>query len=186
MKELRVLTDKEISAAILQLESKHGKCYPEGTSGALHEHPDCIRTAYAWLDAQKKPANITRTISGKHIIEQWGKRYVSSSDVVVAAFLHPEIRGTYPKYNISKSLIYPSRARKDGIGEAGKHLNYGGEHSLWSLRDRFAYSRIETLERGKFVVYSLPYGGVRERTKALKDRNMEINKREFLDQISTN
>lgn len=68
----------------------------------LHEHNDCIRMAYEWLDAQKKTKSSTKQTNPlKHIIEKWSGRYVSQSDVEVAAFMHPEIHGTYPYFNIS-------------------------------------------------------------------------------------
>ncbi len=84
-----------------------------------HEHDDCIRIAYEWLDAQKKtkqPRNIHRAL--KHIIENWGGRYVSQTDVEVAAYLHPDISGKYPYYNISLRLTDPMIERLDDIGEA--------------------------------------------------------------------
>jgi hypothetical protein len=89
---------------------------------ALHEHPDCIRIAYEWLDAQKilkHPRRSSRPL--KHIIEKWGGRYVSQSDVEVAAYLHKDISGDYPNYNISARLVQPSTVRLMGIGEALTH-----------------------------------------------------------------
>ena len=74
-----------------------------------HQHDDCIRIAYEWLDAQTKTKGTTRTARAlKHLIEDWGGRYVSQSDVEVAAALHPAIKGRYPYYNISKKSIRPS------------------------------------------------------------------------------
>jgi len=87
-----------------------------------HEHDDCIRIAYEWLDAQVKTKGISRTQNPiKHFIEAWAKRYVSTSDVIVAANIHPDVRGTYPYFNISNRLVRPNQRRLDGIGEAGKH-----------------------------------------------------------------
>ncbi|MDW9643962.1 hypothetical protein GOB48_19425 [Sinorhizobium meliloti] len=86
---------------------------------AHHEHDDCIRIAYEWLDAQKKigsPTSKTRPL--KHIIEKWGGRYVSQSDVEVAANIHPEIFGRYPHYNIGAKLVQPAFSRLDGVSEA--------------------------------------------------------------------
>lgn len=85
----------------------------------LHEHDDCIRMAYEWLDAQVKTKRHTRYCRPiKHIIERWAGRYISTSDVDVAAELHPDIRGTYPYFNISSRLTKPSTDRLKGIGEA--------------------------------------------------------------------
>jgi hypothetical protein len=59
----------------------------------------------------------------KHFIEKWGGRYVSQSDVEVAAELHPKIKGTYPYFNISARLTRPSDARLNNIHQA-KTQNY--------------------------------------------------------------
>ncbi|MFD2265256.1 hypothetical protein ACFSM5_20300 [Lacibacterium aquatile] len=84
-----------------------------------HEHRDCIRIAYEWLDAQVKiKSMIRKPFAIKHIIEKWAGRYVSASDVDVAAFMHPDIRGIYPYFNISSRLTEPSRRRLDNIEEA--------------------------------------------------------------------
>ena len=87
--------------------------------GGHHEHNDCIRMAYEWLDAQKKTKKTTtKTHALKHIIEKWAGRYISTTDVDVAAFLHPEIHGTYPHFNISARLTKPSDSRLNGISDA--------------------------------------------------------------------
>ncbi|MCX7094760.1 MAG: hypothetical protein NTY50_15105 [Methylobacter sp.] len=105
--------------------------------GGHHEHNDCIRMAYEWLDAQKKTKNpTTKTRPLKHIIEKWAGRYVSTTDVDVAAFLHPEIHGTYPHFNISARLMEPSVSRLEGISEAFKQ----------DYRDRFDPSVYSTHE----------------------------------------
>jgi hypothetical protein len=88
----------------------------------LHEHDDCIRIAYEWLDAQTITKGFTRkTRPIKHVIERWGGRYVSQSDVEVAAELHPQIEGKYPHFNISSRLTLPSDTRLTNIGEAKTH-----------------------------------------------------------------
>jgi hypothetical protein len=95
------------------------------TGEPLHEHNDCVRIAYEWLDAQNKTVSaLKRAFALKHLIEQWGARYVSQSDVELAAKLHPEIKGTYPYYNISTKLTLPDEERLAGIGEAFAHPNY--------------------------------------------------------------
>ena len=84
--------------------------------------------AYEWLDAQKKTKNpTTKARPLKHIIEKWAGRYVSTTDVDVAAFLHPKIHGIYPHFNISARLTEPSVSRLEGISEAFKQ----------DYRDRF-------------------------------------------------
>jgi hypothetical protein len=85
----------------------------------FYEHDDCIRIAYEWLDAQKKIKTQTRHARPlKHLIESWGGRYVSQSDVEIAAYLHPEIRGKYPFYNLSTGLTEPSIDRLKNISQA--------------------------------------------------------------------
>lgn len=84
-----------------------------------HEHDDCIRIAYEWLDAQAKTKNPTKKRWDlKHIIENWAGRYVSQSDVEVAAHMHHDIIGAYPLYNISSRLTEPSQKRLENISEA--------------------------------------------------------------------
>jgi len=103
-----------------------------------HEHNDCIRIAYEWLDAQKKTKNPAKRGNPlKHIIEKWGGRYVSTSDVEVAAFIHPDITGTYPYYNISSRLTEPSTSRIDNLAEAFTHNNYREhyESSLYKIHE---------------------------------------------------
>lgn len=110
-----MLTDEEIEAAKLKVKYSLEE-------GGYHEHPDCIRIAYEWLDAQVKTKGTNKTHrSIKHYVEEWGGRYVSRTDVDVAAFLHPEIKGTYPFFNISNKLTLPSEVRLEMIGEAHAH-----------------------------------------------------------------
>lgn len=92
-----------------------------------HEHDDCIRIAYAWLDAQKtRAAPFTNGphVALKHLIEKWGGRYVSEADVTVAALLHPKIEGTYPYFNLSLRRTLPSFVRLEGIAQANTMQNY--------------------------------------------------------------
>ncbi len=112
-----MITDDEIESAKKRtkytLDSRH------------HEHSDCIRIAYEWLDAQKRLKNKSSKANvSKHVIEKWGGRYISTSDVCAAAEMHPDIHGVYPFFNISSRLIEPSLDRLQGIGEAMKHSNY--------------------------------------------------------------
>jgi hypothetical protein len=119
-------------------EIEQGKCETKYSSKETnHEHLDCIRIAYQWLDAQRKTkGKTTRTMPLKHIIEKWGGRYVSRSDVEVAATLHPEIEGEYPHFNISARLTEPSKERLAGISEAFKH-DYNSRHdpNVYSLHE---------------------------------------------------
>jgi hypothetical protein len=90
-----------------------------GSTG-LHEHHDCIRMAGEWLDAQTRTArpNAGRIHPLKHIIENWCGRYVSSNDVEVAAHMLG-MNGRYPCFALKTgSLVLPSAARLEGIGQA--------------------------------------------------------------------
>ncbi|WP_215757259.1 hypothetical protein, partial [Gluconobacter sp. P5H9_a] len=107
-----VLTDKEINDAKIGFKYQH-------PSDILHEHEDCIRMAYEWLDAQttiKTKPKHSRAL--KHIIEKWAGRYISQSDVEIAAYLHPKITGKYPNFNLSAKFTRPLDSRLNGIGQA--------------------------------------------------------------------
>jgi|SRR6266404_2796895 len=83
-----MLSASEISEAKKRTQYCHGK------TEVLHQHDDCIRIAYEWLDAQVQTKGVIRRARPlKHIIENWAGRYVSQSDVEVAANLHPRIKG---------------------------------------------------------------------------------------------
>ncbi len=111
------ITDEQIEQAKQHMEYV--------TGNPLHQHNDCVRIAYEWLDAQVKTVSpLRRAFALKHLIEKWGARYVSQSDVELAAELHPEIKGKYPYYNISTKLTLPDEERLVGIGEAFAHPNY--------------------------------------------------------------
>lgn len=104
-----------------------------------HEHDDCIRIAYEWLDAQTTTKGfLNRTHPIKHFIERWGGRYVSSSDVQVAAEIHPRIKGKYPHFNISSRLTLPSDRRLADISEARTQ-----SYQLTSAHITQTYFRIE-------------------------------------------
>lgn len=110
----RTITDEEIAVAKMRATYTH--------SDPRHEHNDCIRIAYEWLDAQLLIKSHQKTgMDLKHLIENWAGRYISTSDVEVAAHLHDDINGTYPHYNISSRLTEPSIERLVGITEAYKH-----------------------------------------------------------------
>lgn len=111
-----MLTDQEIQLAINKISKNPNN---------LHEHPDCVRIAYAWLDAQKKiQTSCRQSYPIKHYIEKWAGRYVSQDDVELAAYLHPEISGKYPNFNISSKLTEPRRSRLKDVSEAMTQISY--------------------------------------------------------------
>ncbi|GEP12545.1 hypothetical protein MMMDOFMJ_3147 [Methylobacterium gnaphalii] len=102
-----------------------------------HEHDDCIRIAYEWLDAQIKLGRTQRGyVALKHIIEEWGGRYVSQNDVEIAAHLHPEVRGIYPAFNLSRKAVEPCTSRLKGIEQANRMPGYRDNHSSANYRSR--------------------------------------------------
>ena len=104
----------------------------------LHQKDDCIRMAYEWLDAQNITKNpLKRPYAMKHLVEQWAGRYVSQSDVEVAAHLHQQIFGDYPHYNISSKLTEPSTERLKGISEANTHKAKRDQHDpkLYKIKE---------------------------------------------------
>lgn len=123
-----MLTDADIEAA---------KARTAYSDKPHHEHNDCIRMAYEWLDAQKTVKVAKKEyLPLKHFIERWAGRYVSESDVNVAAAMHAGINGSYPNFNLSKRLVLPNDRRLEGIGEA---LSQDYRKSL----DRDVYATVE-------------------------------------------
>jgi len=83
------------------------------------EHDENVRIAYEWLDAQA----ITKAPMGKRdnilrLIDDWGGRKISQTDIDIAVYLHPDTKGDYPTYNIDSRLTLPSAERLRGIGES--------------------------------------------------------------------
>ncbi|MCP3406218.1 hypothetical protein [Bradyrhizobium sp. CCGB01] len=88
-------------------------------SNVVHEHDDCVRIAYQWLDAQiTTKSKLKRTHPLARFITVWGGRRIASADVEVAAELHHRIRGYYPHFNIRSRFTLPSDGRLADIAEA--------------------------------------------------------------------
>ncbi len=103
----------------------------------LHEHDDCVRIAVEWLRAQARTSGTMRkTYAMKHLIEKWGGRYVSQSDVELAAHILGH-RGKYPRFNISARLTEPDNSRLASIGEAFSH-DYHKRHDPTAYASREA------------------------------------------------
>jgi hypothetical protein len=103
---------------------------------SYHQHPDCVRIAYEWLDAQtpiRSKSNSPHDL--KHLIERWAGRYVSVSDVEVAAVLL-NLKGAYPNYNFSAKLVEPNVKRLEAIKEAFAQMNYRDRHSALEYRSK--------------------------------------------------
>lgn len=127
----RLPTDYEVASAIAQNSSPND----------VHQHPDCVRAAFAFLDAQTKTKNPRNGVAPlKHLIEDWCGRYVSAADVRIAAKLHPDVYGEYADYNISTLLVFPCYQRLNGLVEPFT----GG----CGPSDFSAYTTIECPEQG--------------------------------------
>lgn len=116
------ITNEQIEAAKANTNYTTGKPH--------HEHPDCIRIAVEWLEAQKRLKNPSFGRGGhplKHIIESWAGRYVSRDDVEVAANILG-LQGAYPYFNISSRLTRPNLTRIQGIDQAMTHKIYLGKY----------------------------------------------------------
>ena len=101
-----------------------------------HEHNDCIRMAYEWLDAQKT-VKTKRADDWKHLVEYWCGRYITKDDIKIAAHLHPRIGREKEKLNISNRLTLPRPERLIGVNEAKKHIEHMNEDK------QLRYVRIE-------------------------------------------
>jgi hypothetical protein len=82
-----------------------------------HEHDDCIRMAYEWLDAQTKIKR-KRGDDWKHWVQHWCGRHITVDDIKVAAHLHPDVQQDGEKLNISSVKVLPAFNRLIGIDEA--------------------------------------------------------------------
>ena len=132
-KPKKYLTDTEIEKAKKHVNYRDHQPF--------HQHNDCIRIAYEWLDAQTKLKNKSKSYLSdlKRAIEEWGGRYVSISDVLVAIHLHPEISISSPNsrvsINISKKWTLPSLIRLQGIKEAFAHKGYELNPSVYFKKE---------------------------------------------------
>lgn len=116
-----MLTDEMIEYGIKVLDQHDGVSNYDG-----------VRIAYQWLDAQiTTKAAKTAAYDLKGMVEEWAGYYISTSDVIVAAFLHPDIRGEFPHYNISRRYTEPSLDRLKGNPEAFTH-DYRKNHKRHS------------------------------------------------------
>ena len=116
---MKSLTDAQISDAIEVVRARDSRDF-------YIESLDTVRIAYEWLDAQRVRKSSGPFMPLKHVIEAWGARYVSTSAVQVAAYLHPRIAGRYPGFNLSSRFTRPNRSRLAGIREAGIHADTYG------------------------------------------------------------
>lgn len=88
----------------------------------VHQNNDCIRIAYAWLDAQIKTPGLREVpVSQRGLIRAWGGALVMYADIIVAAEIHPAIKGVYPNLNVAEQLTLPLPSRLAHIPGAHEH-----------------------------------------------------------------
>lgn len=114
-----------------------------------HENDDCIRIAYEWLDAQKKIKSLSSKRNLASIIAIWAGRYVSSSDVEVAAHIHPKIFGSDKCYNISAKLTEPKKSRLKHIAQAQPKMQNTTHQDPYTHRENQNQSRKKSLRLSK-------------------------------------
>lgn len=153
--KFRYLTDKEIEQGKRDAIKKYGDEYPKGTGKSRHVQNDCIRTCYAWLDAQITTDKL-RSIN-KNLPESWGNMYVSASDIIVAGLMHPKIENELLDFNIGKALVFPSIKRLEDMKE---NVIWGGDSSINNIDMiiQSGYKKIEVLEDSELEIYNLPIG----------------------------
>ena len=120
------ITDEQINEA--------KKEHMENYKNYYFESDDCIRIAAEWIDAQTKTKNPTNFIS-KGNIEHWAQRYVSNSDVIVAAKILG-LKYKLGRYNVSLVRVFPLVSRIKNIKSAFTMGNY------YNSRPRFTYKKI--------------------------------------------
>lgn len=111
-----LLTDTDIAIAVKALPNKFG---------LNHESPDSVRISVEWLSAQRRTSTMPVEMHNlKHLIENWGGRYVSRGDVQVAALLL-DIKGIYPSLYLDMgNLVLPDKRRLAHISEAHSQKRY--------------------------------------------------------------
>jgi hypothetical protein len=133
-------TLEQIAAAQARL-LETDEIYRLRSGGPFHEHTDCILIAFEWLDAQRIVKQGEDRGSLKVRVECWAKRYISESDVRVAAHLHPRIKGRYPAYNLSNRRVRPALSRIEGLDSVGRHL-YGEVTPEYPIHEDASLNRV--------------------------------------------
>lgn len=97
--ELPQVEDIESAQRILQRNAwKTGYC-------ADHLHPFGIWLAWHYFDAAEKTKLKISRVDLERTVSDWAGRSVTSDDLIVAAFLHPEVVGNYPVINVKPQRV---------------------------------------------------------------------------------
>lgn len=143
--------------AMVLWELSKMKLHPQwSTSGVvLAESLDCVKIAYAFLDAQQKTKTRQTFSRGmlKKLMEKWAGRYISADDVNLAIKMHPELQGDAQSCNVSTKLVFPSYSRLDGIKDTWSHdyrFTVPGDQELLNT-----FSTMETLPGGSVVTMDI-------------------------------
>lgn len=108
-----MLTDEQIKAAIDEM----------GIYFGTDEPYDHIRMAYEWLDAQEKTKDVipmsrsfhSHAPTPRQMCMDWCGWFMCENAFAIAAYMHPEIKGEHPRFNISEQFILPSMKRISGL-----------------------------------------------------------------------
>lgn len=112
-------------------------------AGYMETSIDEVRICCAWLEAQRRTDDLSCVGSPlRHIIQEWGGRYVTEHAVTIAAKLLG-IKGNYPKFNINPNFTFPHHERLQGIDAAFTHKNY--MYNLGENIDRYYWEREDKL-----------------------------------------
>lgn len=122
-----MLTDEQIKAAIDEM----------GIYFGANEPYDHIRMAYEWLDAQEKTDKLiplSRSFGDdlpRYMCQDWCGWFMCENTFDIAAYLHPEIKGKHPRFNISDQFILPKLERIEGLkGILANDESFGKKHSM--------------------------------------------------------
>ena len=123
-----MLTDEQIKSAIDEM----------GIYFGADEPYDHIRMAYEWLDAQEKTKRVmsksvmfnSELPTPRQMCIDWCGWFMCENAFAIAAYMHPEIKGEYPRFNISSKYTLPRIERINGMkGIIANDGYFGGK--LW-------------------------------------------------------
>ena len=115
---MRKLTSTEITNGFRAIRHKYRYGYPLNIQQPKKVDYDLVRIAYHWLDAQvvdNSNSTYTPRYDVKDRICNWCGLQISAFYIILAADMHPDIKGEYPAFNLSSTIVNPSLSRLDGL-----------------------------------------------------------------------